>query len=146
MGRHGGHHPVGRHDLLQRVEHAPAHLGVQVVVALEEPLEGGRVGEPPQGDRRLAPEQRRRIPQVRRHARRGGVVTDLAERLDREVHELDVVAREEPLQGGASRSVADLTEREGGLPPDLPVGVAEERQEVLHRGRILKPPGRPHRA
>jgi hypothetical protein len=41
-------------DTLERVEHAPAHAGVGIAMALDQGVECRGIGEPPQGDRGLA--------------------------------------------------------------------------------------------
>ena len=55
--RDPGHHAVRRHYFFERVNDAPAHLGISIVGALDQRIDGGRIGQPPQRHRRFAAQQ-----------------------------------------------------------------------------------------
>lgn len=139
QANHAGMHPsveISPHpDRLQRLKRSPPDLAIRI---LEEGLEcPGRIGrpDPAEEERGSAPE-----PGIVRPGKsdKGGCrrVSDPPERLHHPVPG-GIVAFAESLDERADGRGADTRERTAGMPPDLPVGVAERPDE--RRDRLFGP-------
>ncbi len=144
----GGHEDdlIRRVDLLQGVEHLPSHVGVRIVVPLEQPSQRGRVRQPPERDRARRPQQRDVAAQERHHPWRAALVAQFAQRLECELHRFAIRIVERLFERLACGAITDLPERERRLAPHGRRRVGQQRQQICDRGRILKPPDREHGA
>jgi hypothetical protein len=144
--RHHRHDARRDHQLLERVDHAPAHGRVFFIAARDEGTGRGGVREPPQRLAHALLARGRAGAEQRQELRGRRLVAQLAQGFGSVVLDPGVGIVERLLERRARRLVPDLPQRERRLGANARHLVREQRQQRRDAQRVLEPPHREHGA